>query len=133
MGLFKQLKDMKNAVAEAPGIVSQAQQMAVSAQAFGQAQQSQAQQMAQAMAFQQQVAQQANPELLVPIAGVDLPTYAWVVKQIAPRNYDQSLLPSFAAQRGIAESDWKTAMDGWALRMNDPALAAEFRRHYDAA
>ena len=32
MGLFKQMKDMKNVVAAAPGMVDQAQQMAANAQ-----------------------------------------------------------------------------------------------------
>jgi hypothetical protein len=130
MGIFKQLKDLNKAVAAAPGLIEQAQQLGANAQAMQQANAAQA---GQAMAFQQQVAQPVNAELLAPIAGVDLATYAWVVKQIAPLGYDQSLLPGFAAQRGIGAQQWQQAMDGWGARINDPALAREFRRHYDAS
>ncbi len=66
-----------------------------------------------------------------PIAGVDLPTYAWVLKQIAPLGYDQTLLPEFAARRGIPPEDWQRAMDGWAIRLDDPAVAGVFRQLYD--
>jgi len=130
MGLFKQMKDMKQAVAAAPGMIEQAQQLAANAQVYQQAHLAQA---GQAMAFQQQVAQPVDAGQLAPIAGVDLPTYAWVVKQIAAHGYNQALLPSFAAQKGISASDWQAAMDGWGERINDPALAREFRRHYDAS
>jgi hypothetical protein len=133
MGLFKQMKDMKQAVAAAPGMIEQAQQLGASAQALQQAQQAHLAQAGQAMAFQQQVAQPVDAALLAPIVGVDLPTYAWVVKQIAAHGYNQALLPSFAAQKGISASDWQAAMDGWGERINDPALAREFRRHYDAS
>lgn len=67
------------------------------------------------------------------IAGVDLATYAWVVKQIAPLGYDQSLLPGIAAQRNITAADWRAAMDGWALRIEDPVVASDFRRLYDSS
>jgi hypothetical protein len=66
-----------------------------------------------------------------PIAGVDLATYAWVLKQIADLGYDHSLLPQFAALRGIESTDWQAAMDGWSLRLGDPTVAAAFRRLYD--
>jgi hypothetical protein len=133
MGIFKQFKDLNKGLAAAPGLIEQAQQLGASAQAMQQANAAHAAQAAQAMAFQQQVAQPVNADLLAPIAGVDLPTYAWVVKQIAPLGYDQSLLPGFAAQRGIGAQQWQQAMDGWGARINDPALAREFRRHYDAS
>ena len=68
-----------------------------------------------------------------PIAGVDLATYAWVVKQVAPLGYDQSLLTDFAAQRGIDPAAWQAAMHGWALRLDDTAVAEVFRRLYDAS
>lgn len=130
MGLFKGIKDMKQAVAAAPGMIEQVQQLGANAQAYQQAHLAQA---GQAMAFQQQVAQPVDAAQLAPIVGVDLPTYAWVVKQIAAHGYNQALLPSFAAQKGISGTDWQAAMDGWGERINDPALAREFRRHYDAS
>jgi hypothetical protein len=68
-----------------------------------------------------------------PIAGVDLATYAWVVKQIARFGFDHSLLPGFAAQRGIAATDWQAAIDGWSMRLGDPGVASSFRTFYDAS
>ena len=65
-----------------------------------------------------------------PIAGVDLATYAWVVKQVVPIGFDRSLLPGIAARRGIGPTSWKSAMDGWVLRLQEPTVAAAFRHHY---
>ena len=79
MGFFKQMKDMKEAVAAAPGLIEQSQQMANSAQ-INQAQMMAQQQavMAQAQAHQQAAAGnlQAQPGGLDAIAGVSLQQYA---------------------------------------------------------
>ena len=130
MGLFKDMKDMKNAVAAAPGMVNQAQQMAANAQAM------QAQMMAQQQAAMQQVPM-ANPSMaapggnLEPIAGVDLTTYARIVKAIAPLNYDQSALPGIAATHGIDGASWQVAHDGWNARIQgDPGVARAFSDVY---
>ncbi|MCB0955373.1 MAG: hypothetical protein R2694_10630 [Ilumatobacteraceae bacterium] len=130
MGLFKDMKDMKNAVAAAPGMVNQAQQMAANAQAM------QAQMMAQQQAAMQQVPM-ANPSMaapggnLEPIAGVDLTTYARIVKAIAPLNYDQSALPGIAATHGIDGASWQAAHDGWNARIQgDPGVARAFSDVY---
>ncbi|MCB0980171.1 MAG: hypothetical protein H6513_05220 [Acidimicrobiaceae bacterium] len=130
MGLFKDMKDMKNAVAAAPGMVDQAQQMAANAQAM------QAQMMAQQQAAMQQVPM-ANPSMaapggnLEPIAGVDLTTYARIVKAIAPLNYDQSALPGIAATHGIDGASWQAAHDGWNARIQgDPGVARAFSDVY---
>ena len=130
MGLFKDMKDMKNAVAAAPGMVDQAQQMAANAQAM------QAQMMAQQQAAMQQVPM-ANPSMaapggnLEPIAGVDLTTYARIVKAIAPLNYDQSALPGIAATHGIDGASWQAAHDGWNARIQgDPGVARVFSDVY---
>lgn len=130
MGLFKDMKDMKNVVAAAPGMVDQAQQMAANAQAM------QAQMMAQQQAAMQQVPM-ANPSMaapggnLEPIAGVDLTTYARIVKAIAPLNYDQSALPGIAATHGIDGASWQAADDGWNARIQgDPGVARAFSDVY---
>jgi hypothetical protein len=70
---------------------------------------------------------------LAPIAGVDIAAYGWVTKRIAAHSYDQNLLVGFAAQRGIAAEAWQEAAAGWAVRMTNPVVASEFRRHYDAS
>ncbi|MDO9175727.1 MAG: hypothetical protein Q7V62_13050 [Actinomycetota bacterium] len=136
MGFLKQMKDMKTMVAAAPGMIEQGQQIAANAQAMQAAQMNQMQmgQMQQAMAYQQQVGQPIAAEHLAPIAGVDLPTYSWVAKQVANSGYNQSLAAGFAAQRGIAAADWDAAAAGWSARMTSvPAIGPEFRRHYDVA
>lgn len=131
MGLFKSMKDMKSAVAAAPGMIQQSQQLAANAAVM---QQAYAGQMQQSMAYNAGLAQPLTPEQLAPINGVDLPTYAWVGKRLAGVGYDQAQAPAFAAQRGIAAADWEAAAAGWTARMQQvPALGQEFRRHYDAA
>jgi hypothetical protein len=70
---------------------------------------------------------------LAPIAGVDIAAYGWVAKRIAAYNYDRNLLEGFAATRGITAEAWQEASAGWAVRMTNPIVASEFRRHYDAS
>lgn len=132
MGLFKQMKDAKQMVAAAPGMVDQAQQMAASAQQM-QAQQMQAAQYQQAAMHQQAAAGNLAPQPggLDPIAGVSLQQYAVIVKAIAPLNYDQSALPGIAASHGIDGSSWQQAHDGWNARIQgDPAVARAFSDIY---
>jgi hypothetical protein len=131
MGFLKQMKEMKQVVAAAPGMIQQGQQMAANAQAMQAAQMSQ---MQHAIAYNQQVGQPIAPEHLTPINGVDLPTYAWVGKQVANNGYNQALTVGFAAQRGISAADWEAAAAGWTARMTTvPAIGPEFRRYYDVA
>ncbi len=134
MGLFRQMKDMKAAVAAAPGLVDQAQQMAASAEQYqAQAMAEQQSLLGQAVAHQMAAAGQLQPQAggLDPIAGVDITTYATVVKAIAPLGYDQSLLPGIAASHGIAADAWQQAHDGWNARIqNDPAVARAFSDVY---
>jgi hypothetical protein len=134
VGLFKQMKDMKDMVAAAPDMIAQAQQMGQSAQGMQANLMAQQQAvMGQAVAHQQAAAGNlaAQAGNLEPIAGVDLATYAKVVKAIAPLGYDQSLLPGIAASHGIGGADWQTAHDGWNARIQgDPAVARAFSDAY---
>ncbi len=137
MGLFKQLRDAKDAVAAAPGLVDQAQRMAAAAQEF----------QAGAMAEQQAVMDRAvahqmaatgelgaRPGALEPIAGVDLARYARIVKGIAPLGYDQAKLPEIAAAHGVDAVSWVAAHDGWNARIqDDPAVARAFSDLYSAS
>lgn len=134
MGLFKGMKDMKDMVAAAPGMVEQSQQMAANAQAM------QAQMMAQQQAaMAQAAAAQAAPGAagaasLAPIAGVDIDLYARIVKAIAPLNYDQSALPGIAAAHGIDGASWQQAHDGWNARIQgEPAVSKAFSDAYAKA
>lgn len=134
MGLFKQMKDMKDAVKSAPALVEQAQQMAAAAQemqAQGLAEQQAV--MDQAIAHQMAAAGQVQPRDggLDPIAGVDLRLYALIVKTIAPLGYDQSKLPDIAATHGITRDAWQLAHEGWNARIqDDPAVARAFSDVY---
>lgn len=131
MGLFKQMKEMTQIVAAAPAMIQQGQEMAANAQAFQAAQMGQ---MQQAIAQQQAMVQPIPADQLTPIVGIDLPTYAWVAKQVANNGYNQSLAAGFAAQRGFTSADWDTAAAGWSARMVAvPAIGPEFRRYYDVA
>lgn len=134
MGLFRQMKDMKDAVKAAPALVDQAQQMAAAAQQYqAQAMAQQQAVMGDAVAHQMAASGrlQAQPGGLDAIAGVGLPLYATIVKAIAPHGYDQSLLPGIAASHGIRADDWQRAHDGWNDRIQrDPGVARAFSDTY---
>jgi hypothetical protein len=139
MGMFKQLKDMKDMVNAAPGMISQAQEMGEQARQMGaQAQQMAAAQQAAAQA-QMQAAMGTAPGAVPsgpdfePISGVSLEQYVAVSKGIAAFNYDQSKLVDVAAAQGISASDWDTASRGWADRMKaNPAVGQRFNALYRA-
>jgi len=127
MGLFKNLKDMKAMAAAAPGLIESAQQLGAQAQTQAQA---------QGHVDAANLAAYGEPaaEALEPIAGVDLATYAKVVKGIAAFGYDADRLPEVAATHGIAAADWATAQAGWGERIQaDRALGARFNVLYGQA
>jgi hypothetical protein len=125
VGLFKQIKDMKQTVAAAPEMVEQAQQMAANAQ------QMQAQQAAAAQQASQQEAAAATGPDFEPIAGVSLEQFAEVSKGLAEVNYDQSQAPAIAATKGISGENWQAAVDGWNARIKaNPAVAKRFNALY---
>jgi hypothetical protein len=143
MGIFKQMKDMKDMVTAAPGLVEQAQQMGAQAQQMAQAQQAAAQaRMAQyggqpagfgqPGAFGQQ-ATPAGPDF-EPIDGVTLEQFAAVGKAVAAYNYDGNRLPEIAASHGIPAAAWATASQGWNDRMMaNPAVAQRYNQLYRAS
>ena len=125
MGMFKQIKDMKNVVAQTPAMVEQAQKMAQ------QAQQMQAAQMAAAQAQMGQMAGAptggVDPALLEPIAGISLERYAQLAKSIGERKLDQAGVESFVKLQGHTPEDWQKAYDGWNARFkNNMALSVQF-------
>ena len=145
MGIFKQIKDMKDMVNAAPGLVEQAQQMGAQAQQMAAAQRAAAQaQMAryggaQPGAFGQQAGafgQQAGPAGpdFEPIDNVSLDQFAAVTKAVAAFNYDGSRLPQIAASRGIPAQAWETACNGWNERIkSNPAVAQRYNQLYRAS
>ncbi len=127
MGIFKQIKDMKQTVAAAPEMIEQAQQMAANAQAMAAAQQAAAQQ----AAGQQAAAPAPAGSDFEPIAGVSLELYAEISKGLAALNYDQAQAPALAAAKGVSPEDWQTALDGWNGRMRtNPAVGQRFNALY---
>jgi hypothetical protein len=138
MGIFKQIKDMKDMVNAAPGLVQQAQQMGAQAQQMAAAQQAAAQaQMAQYGGQQAggfgQAATPAGPDF-EPIDNVSLDQFAAVTKAVAAFNYDGSKLPEIAASRGIPAYAWETACNGWNERIkSNPAVAQRYNLLYRAS
>jgi hypothetical protein len=133
VGLFKSMKDMKDMVQAAPGLMESAEKL----QAQAQAQQAAAQQLGgQGYVDAVNVAAHGEPsaEALEPIAGVDLETYAKVVKGIAAFGNDAAKLPEVAATHGISATDWATAQEGWGKRIQeDRALGTRFNSLYTQA
>ena len=146
MGIFKQIKDMKDMVNAAPGMVEQAQQMGAQAQQMAAAQRAAAQaQMGQMGQFGAAAAggfgQQngfgqpapAGPDF-EPIDGVSLEQFAAVGKAVAAYNYDGTRLPEIAASKGIPAAAWESAARGWNERMlANPAVAQRYNQLYRAS
>jgi hypothetical protein len=138
MGIFKQMKDMKDMVSAAPGLIEQAQQMGAQAQQMAAAQQAAAQTRmaqfggAQPGAFGQQAAP-TGPDF-EPIDGVTLEQFAAVGKAVAAYNYDGTKLPGIAASMGIGGPAWESASRGWNDRMMaNPAVAQRYNQLYRAS
>ena len=130
MGLFKQMKDMRDMVNAAPGMVQQAQQLSAQARE---------------MAVAQQAAMQAQPPQaggvrpgdasagadFEPIAGVSLEQFVAVSKGVAAFDYDQGMLVRVAESKGIPASTWETAHRGWNDRIKaNRAVAQRFNQIY---
>jgi hypothetical protein len=134
VGLFKQLKDAKDVMNAAPGMMAQAQQMAAQAQQMAAAQQAAAQAQMAAHAGGAPAAQgtidPVGPDF-EPIAGVALDQFAAVSKGVAAYNYDASKLVEIAASRGIPAQAWAEAHQGWNDRIKaNPAVAKRFNQLY---
>jgi hypothetical protein len=126
VGVFKQIKDMKQAVAATPDLVDGAMQLGAQAQQMQAAQQQAAEaQAAQASA----AAQPATGPDFEPVAGVSLATYAAISRELQGR--DASELEGIAAGHGVDAAAWEQAMTEFTARMQrNPAVAKEFNRHY---
>ena len=69
-----------------------------------------------------------------PIAGVTLELYVAISKALAAYNYDLSKAADVAASKGVTESDWTAAVDGWNARMrSNPSVGQRFNLLYTAA
>jgi hypothetical protein len=140
--MLKRMKDMKDMVNAAPGMIQQAQELGAQAQQMAQAQQAamqaqyaQAQQMGQFGGLPGTVPAAAPTGAdFDPIAGVSLEEFAAVSKGVAAYNYDGTKLPEIAASRGIQAASWDEASRGWNARMQaNPAVAQRFNQLYRAS
>ena len=128
MGLFKSLKDMKEMVHEAPGMVDQAKQMQVQAQEMQAAQQAAAYQPSPTGAPAEGT---ASTE---PIEGVSLEVYAQIAKQLGADATNDAKVALALSPRGITTDQWKKAAEGWNERMQqDRAVAKQFNTFYRGA
>ena len=135
MGFFKQIKDLKETVAAAPGMIDQANQMKANAEAMAAAQQAQAAQaMAQINATTAAAVAPPGGADMDPVAGVSLQLYAEISKGLAAYNYDQSKGPEVAATKGVSADAWQAAVVEWNARMQrNPAVAKAFNTYYTSA
>ena len=125
MGFLKQMKDMKNTLHEAPGLVAQAQELGAQAKAYGEAQ--------QAMAGVGTAAV-VTPAELEPIAGISLERYAQLAEAVGTRKLHGAELDAFLATLGHSTADWQAAYDGWNARMKtNMGLSTQYGSLYHAA
>ena len=130
MGMFKRMKDMKDMIEAAPGMVAQAQQLGAQAQQMAVAQQA-AMQAQTGQADGAQAGTAATGADFEPVAGVTLEQFASVSKGVAAYGYDASKLVDVAAARGISAFTWETAQRGWNERIHrNRAVAQRFNQIY---
>jgi hypothetical protein len=125
MGFLKQMKDMKNTLHEAPGMIDQARQLGA-----------QAQHMQAAAAAMPGVGapQIVTPEELEPIAGISLERYAQLAKAVGARKLQGVELDSFLVGNGHNPADWQAAYDGWNARMKaNMGLSTKYGALYQQA
>jgi hypothetical protein len=136
MGIFKNMKQMKDVVAGAPGMIEQAQQLQAASMQAMQQQAAAAAAGVPAGGIGPGVAPAPAPGSLseadlAPIGGVSLELYVELSREIGARGYTMEQAPSVAAERGIAAADWDAAVAGWNGRMAaNPAVALQFNRLY---
>jgi hypothetical protein len=129
MGMFKQLRALRDVVEAAPDMVRQAQQLGTQSQQMVAAQQ--AAMAAQAGGYSG--AAPSGPDF-EPVAGVSLDQFAAVSKGVAAFGYDQSKLVEVAASKGITAFAWDTAYRGWNERLQrNPTVAQRFNQLYREA
>jgi hypothetical protein len=151
VGIFRQMKDMRDMVNAAPDLIEQAQQAGAQARQLAAAQQAAAQaQMARYGGPQAGVGQfgqfgQAGAPFgqpgaasfgsdFDPIDGVSLDQFVAVSKAVAAFGYDGSKLPQIAAAQGIPASSWENAAQGWNARLRaNTSVAQRFSQLYRAS
>ena len=126
MGMFKQPKDMKATLQEAPAMVANAQALGAPAQQYA------ARQQAATAGYA------ASPPLSAdepePINGIDLPTYARVCKVIGNSGVGPEGVTAVVTAQGIPPEDWAGAVEGWNARFRgNIGLATRYGNLYTQA
>jgi hypothetical protein len=135
MGMFKQLKDMKGMMEDAPDMIKNARAMGAQAQEMAAAQQAAAQaQMASVGAMPGVGSFAPDPAALTPIGGVTLEQYVAISKDIAASgSSDEASAASAAAAKGVSAENWKEAVEGWNHRIKtNGGVAHQFNQLYSA-
>jgi hypothetical protein len=128
MGFLKQMKDLKNTVHEAPGVIAQARELGDQAQAYAAAQQ----QMAGLGAAGAPASVSAAD--LEPIDGISLERYAQLAKSVGTRKLQGAELDAFLAGNGHTTATWQAAYDGWNARMkNNMGLSTQYGTLYQSS
>lgn len=126
MGLFKQIKQMQQVVAEAPEAIKTAQAMQQAAQAHAQAQ---AQQATNVGGAAMSAAPGAGAELdTMEMGGLALRPYAEICRSANDRGItDQDGIAGVAAEHGIDRATWDAAAQAWTPQFTaNPAVAQRF-------
>ena len=115
--MFKQLKQLRETTAALPGVIADANALRASAWSY----------QAAASPQQAQGISTSDPRM-TPIASVDLPTYAWIVKTAVNSGRP---VDDVAAKHGVSMADWQQAASGWPTRMHgDMTLAVYYGQLY---
>jgi hypothetical protein len=129
MGFLKQMKDLKNTVHEAPGMIAQAQELGAQAQAYAAAQQASLAGGAPGMPGAAVSAADVEP-----ISGISLERYAQLAKSMGARKLQGPELDAFLASNGHTTAAWQAAYDGWNARMKtNMGLSTQYGSLYHAA
>ena len=110
MGLFKQMKQAKEAVAAAPDLIQNAQAMQQAQMDAARAQQA-------AAAAAATAAASAGGSDFEPIAGVSIELYVDISRVLDQRGGDQAMAPAIAQEHGVDAASWDAAVAGWNARM----------------
>jgi hypothetical protein len=124
VGLFKNLRNARDLLYAAPGVVERPQRPKTGS----------ARHAAKVSASASAPAADVAPADLEPIAGVTLETYARICKQAAAGSGDEDGLLSIARAYRVDAASWRAASEGWSgrFRGNVP-LALHYGDLYRAA
>jgi len=128
VGVFKQLKEMKEREIDDRSSIEQAQRMVANARAATTAYPD----LVQAVLACSPTAV-TGPEF-EPIGAVSLEIFAQISKSLATIYFDLSQTLRLASDQGVSEESWAAAVDGWNARMAaNPAVGARYSALYAAS